>query len=68
MAFDSSFERIHVSFNSLNGMRVSWAIDEKPTGSKDPFALRRHALGIVRMLMERDLPLGLGELLADTDA
>ncbi|MEN3147103.1 glycine--tRNA ligase subunit beta [Neorhizobium sp. IRAMC:178] len=30
-----------------------WAIDEKPTGSKDPFALRRAALGVVRMLLER---------------
>jgi len=29
-----------------------WAIDEKPTGSKDPFALRRAALGIIRMLLE----------------
>ena len=26
-----------------------WAIDEKPTGSKDPYALRRAALGIIRM-------------------
>ena len=30
-----------------------------PTGDKDPFALRRHALGVVRMLMEKDLPLAL---------
>ncbi|CZT34394.1 glycine--tRNA ligase subunit beta [Rhizobium sp. 9140] len=30
-----------------------WAIDEKPTGSKDPFALRRAALGVVRILLER---------------
>jgi glycyl-tRNA synthetase beta chain len=35
-----------------------------PTGDKDPFALRRHALGIVRMLMEKDLPLDLGTLVA----
>ena len=32
-----------------------WAIDEKPTGSKDPFALRRAALGVVRTLLENDL-------------
>lgn len=32
-----------------------WAIDEKPTGSKDPFALRRAALGIVRIILENDL-------------
>ena len=30
-----------------------WAIDEKPTGSKDPYALRRAALGVVRMILER---------------
>ncbi|MBB3592283.1 glycyl-tRNA synthetase beta chain [Rhizobium sp. BK529] len=30
-----------------------WSIDEKPTGSKDPFALRRAALGIIRILLER---------------
>ena len=32
-----------------------WAIDEKPTGSKDPFALRRAALGIIRTLVENDI-------------
>ncbi len=30
-----------------------WAIDEKPTGSKDPFALRRAALGVIRIVLER---------------
>ncbi|WP_297914016.1 glycine--tRNA ligase subunit beta [Thiomonas sp.] len=30
-----------------------WGIGERPSGDKDPFALRRHALGVVRMLMER---------------
>ncbi|MGO7637711.1 glycine--tRNA ligase subunit beta [Rhizobium leguminosarum] len=34
-----------------------WAIDEKPTGSKDPFALRRAALGVVRILLERRIRL-----------
>lgn len=29
-----------------------WAVDEKPTGSKDPFALRRSALGVIRLLLE----------------
>jgi glycyl-tRNA synthetase beta chain len=37
---------------------------EKPTGDKDPFALRRHALGVIRMLVERDLPLAIPTLLA----
>jgi len=36
-----------------------WAIDEKPTGSKDPFALRRAALGFVRIVLENELRLGL---------
>ena len=34
-----------------------WAIDEKPTGSKDPFALRRAALGVIRLVLENDLSL-----------
>ena len=36
-----------------------WAIDEKPTGSKDPFALRRAALGVVRIILENDVRLDL---------
>ncbi|MEH6690184.1 MAG: glycine--tRNA ligase subunit beta [Pseudorhizobium pelagicum] len=36
-----------------------WAIDEKPTGSKDPYALRRAALGVVRMILERNVRLNL---------
>ena len=36
-----------------------WAIDEKPTGSKDPFALRRAALGVIRILNENDVSLDL---------
>jgi glycyl-tRNA synthetase beta chain len=40
-----------------------FGIGEKPTGDKDPFALRRHALGVIRMLIERDLPLNLDALL-----
>lgn len=34
-----------------------WAIDEKPTGSKDPYALRRAALGVIRILVENRLVL-----------
>jgi glycyl-tRNA synthetase beta chain len=34
-----------------------FGIGEKPTGDKDPFALRRHALGVVRMLIEKNLPI-----------
>jgi glycyl-tRNA synthetase beta chain len=36
-----------------------WAIDEKPTGSKDPFALRRAALGVIRLVLENDVRVGL---------
>ena len=41
-----------------------FGIGNLPTGDKDPFALRRHALGVVRMLVEKDLPLDLTALLA----
>jgi glycyl-tRNA synthetase beta chain len=37
-----------------------WKIDEKPTGSKDPFALRRAALGVIRILLDNKLRLRLG--------
>jgi glycyl-tRNA synthetase beta chain len=36
-----------------------WAIDEKPTGSKDPYALRRAALGVIRIVLEREIPISL---------
>ena len=36
-----------------------FAIGEKPTGSKDPFALRRAALGVIRLILENALSLGL---------
>ncbi|MDN4055188.1 glycine--tRNA ligase subunit beta [Massilia sp. YIM B02763] len=45
-----------------------WSIGLQPTGEKDPFALRRHALGVMRMLVEKRLPLGIDELLADAAA
>ncbi len=41
-----------------------WAIDEKPTGSKDPFALRRAALGVIRLVLEGDHRLPLAHILA----
>lgn len=40
-----------------------WAIDEKPTGSKDPFALRRAALGTIRILLENNISGGLFEMI-----
>ncbi|HEV2159177.1 glycine--tRNA ligase subunit beta [Bradyrhizobium sp.] len=41
-----------------------WAIDEKPTGSKDPYALRRAALGIIRLIAENALRLSLMKVAA----
>ncbi len=45
--------------DTLVGM---FAIDEKPTGSKDPFALRRAALGVIRLIVENELRLSLAPL------
>ncbi|TAK47157.1 MAG: glycine--tRNA ligase subunit beta [Xanthobacteraceae bacterium] len=39
-----------------------WAIDEKPTGSKDPYALRRAALGVIRLVLENKIRLSLLDL------
>ncbi|MCE3263081.1 MAG: glycine--tRNA ligase subunit beta [Pseudoduganella sp.] len=45
-----------------------WAIGLQPTGDKDPFALRRHALGVLRMLVEKRMPLSLSAMLGDAVA
>ncbi|AXI42931.1 glycine--tRNA ligase subunit beta [Sulfitobacter sp. SK011] len=45
-----------------------WAIDEKPTGSKDPFALRRAALGVIRVMVENDVQLNIIEDVLQTSA
>ncbi len=44
-----------------------WAIDEKPTGSKDPYALRRAALGVIRLIVENNLRLPLMHVAKSTD-
>ncbi|SHF32607.1 glycyl-tRNA synthetase beta chain [Loktanella atrilutea] len=46
--------------DKLDTLTGFWAIDEKPTGSKDPFALRRAALGVIRLVLENDLQLPMG--------
>lgn len=51
-------------FDTLVGF---WAIDEKPTGSKDPYALRRAALGVVRMILEKGIRLPLASVAKDAD-
>ncbi len=40
-----------------------WAIGEKPTGSKDPYALRRAALGVIRIILENGLRIGLSRVI-----
>lgn len=52
--------------DKLETLAGLFAIGQLPTGDKDPFALRRHALGVVRMLMEKDLPLELGALVIES--
>lgn len=47
--------------DKLDTLRSFFAIDEKPTGSKDPFALRRAALGIIRIITENGLRMGVAE-------
>jgi glycyl-tRNA synthetase beta chain len=45
--------------DKLETLAGMFAIGQLPTGDKDPFALRRHALGVIRMLIEKDLQLDL---------
>ncbi|WP_395394816.1 glycine--tRNA ligase subunit beta [Novosphingobium sp. BL-8A] len=47
--------------DKLDTLRSFFAIDEKPTGSKDPFALRRAALGIIRLITDNNLRFGVAE-------
>lgn len=52
--------------DKLDTLAGFWSIDEKPTGSKDPFALRRAALGVIRLILENGLRLPLaGSVLPD---
>ena len=48
----------------LDTLTGFFAIDERPTGSKDPFALRRAALGVIRLILENELRLSLGDALS----
>lgn len=49
--------------DKLDTLTGFWAIDEKPTGSKDPFALRRAALGVIRLVLHRNLSTSLLEVI-----
>ena len=48
--------------DKLETLAGLFGIGQLPTGDRDPFALRRHALGVIRILIERDLPLSLADL------
>jgi len=48
--------------DKLDTLTGFWAIDEKPTGSKDPFALRRAALGVIRLVLGSGLRFGIADL------
>ena len=48
--------------DKLDTLTGFWAIDEKPTGSKDPFALRRAALGVIRLIVDNDLAVSLTKI------
>jgi glycyl-tRNA synthetase beta chain len=50
--------------DKLETLAGLFGIGQLPTGDKDPFALRRHALGVIRMLIERDLPLSVPQVVA----
>jgi glycyl-tRNA synthetase beta chain len=50
--------------DKLEALAGMFGIGQVPTGDKDPFALRRHALGVIRILIEKELPLSLEALLA----
>ena len=54
--------------DKLDMLTGFWAIDEKPTGSKDPFALRRAALGVIRLILDNHLTLPLADKLTSADA
>lgn len=54
--------------DKLETLAGLFSIGQEPTGDKDPFALRRHALGVVRMLIERNLPVSVRDLIASAMA
>ena len=49
--------------DKINTLTSFWKIKEKPTGSKDPFALRRCAIGLIRILIENKLEIDIGKII-----
>ncbi len=54
--------------DKLETLAGMFGIGQIPTGDRDPFALRRHALGVIRMLIEKQLPLNLVDLIGSAFA
>ena len=54
--------------DKIDTLTAFWAIDEKPTGSKDPFALRRAALGVVDIILQQNLRMTLAPIFANAAA
>lgn len=53
--------------DKLDTLTGFWSIDEKPTGSGDPYALRRAALGVIRIILERGVRISLLDVFTDLD-
>jgi len=53
--------------DKLDSLKEMFAINEKPTGSKDPFALRRAALGVIRIVLENDIRMPLAKIILGDD-
>jgi len=49
--------------DKIDTLAAFWGIDQKPTGSKDPFALRRAALGVIAIILKSEVPCRLGPLI-----
>lgn len=58
---EAAVSRIVALADKIDTLTGFWAIDEKPTGSKDPFALRRAALGVIRILLDSQARLPLDQ-------
>lgn len=54
--------------DKIDTLTCFWVIDEKPTGSKDPFALRRAALGVIRTILSNDVRISLTNLIDQASA
>ncbi|HMV61913.1 MAG TPA: glycine--tRNA ligase subunit beta [Zoogloea sp.] len=65
---DSNIGRALALADKLDALVGFFGIGQVPTGDKDPFGLRRAALGVLRILMEAPLPLDLAALIADAVA